>query len=68
MLLWQFKKWAWYLLPEIAEYVEESAIAGDSSFKIVCNCYFYNYSIHKKDIVVISKVDVVSLSRNAEIC
>ena len=28
MLLWQFKKWAWCLLPEMAVYVEETVIAG----------------------------------------
>ena len=35
MLSWQFQKWVWCLLPEIAEYVEETVIPGDLRFKIV---------------------------------
>ena len=68
MLLWEFKKWAWCLLPEIAEYVKETAIAGNLTFKVVCNSHFYDYSIHRKDIVAISIVDVVSPPRNSRIC
>ena len=49
---WQFKKWAWCLLPEIADYVEETTIAGDL---IVCNSHFYNYSIHKNVAMAILK-------------
>ena len=68
MLPWQFQKWVWCLFPEIAEYVEETVIAGNLRYKIVCNSHFYDYSIHRNVVVAISKVDVVSPSRNAKIC
>ena len=47
MLPWQFNKWLWCLLSEIAEYVEETVITGDLRFKISCNSHFYNRSIHR---------------------
>ena len=68
MLPWQFKKWAWCLLPVIEEYVEETAIDDNLRFKVVCNTYFYNYSIHRNVVVVIIKVGMVSPPRNGRIC
>ena len=67
MLPWQFKKWAWCLLPVIEEYVEGTVIAGDLRFKIVLNRHFYNYSIHRNVIVTIVKIGVVSPPRNCRI-
>ena len=68
MLPWQFKKWVWCLLPEIAENVKETFIAGNVKFKIVCNSHCYNYSIHRNVVMAIVKVGVVSPPRNGRIC
>ena len=67
MLSWQFKKWAWCLLPLIEEYLEETAIAGDLRLKIVCNSHFYYYSIHRNVARAMYKMDVVSSPRNSRI-
>ena len=68
MLPWKFKKWVWCLLPEIADYVEETVIAGYLMFKIVSNSHFYNYSRHRNVVVAIIEVGVVSPPRNGRIC
>ena len=68
MLPGQCIKWMWCLLPEIAEYDEETVIADYLRFKIVCNSHFYNYSMHRNVVMVIVKVGVVSPPRNGRIC
>ena len=68
MLPWQFKEWVWCILPERAEYVKETVIAGNLRFKVVCNSHFYDYSIRRNVIVAIVKVGVVSPPRNCRIC
>ena len=47
MLPWQFKKMGVVSSPRNREYVEETDIAGDLRFKVVCNSHFYNYSIQR---------------------
>ena len=60
MLPWQFKKWVWCLLTEIAEYVEGTLFAGNLRFKVVCNSHLYNYFIHRNVVMAIVKIGVVS--------
>ena len=54
--------------PRNAEYVEETVIAGNLRYKVVCNSHFYNYSTRRNVVVAIVKEGVVSPPRNGRIC